>query len=98
MRIYRKNALIMAFSLPAKVWNQKGYSSLKTEDSPLTPCECLFPCIELLLVSLLLTGPKHLESLSAGFGGGRSAGALLVSSSLSQPLLCGQLDFAVKFW
>jgi len=42
VRMYRKNALIMAFSLPAKVWNQKGYSSLKPEDSPLTPCECLF--------------------------------------------------------
>ena len=38
-----------------------------------------------------------LESLSAGFGCRRSAGALLVSSSLPQPLLCGQLNLAVQF-
>jgi len=50
------------------------------------------------LVSVEFDYSVHLlESLSAGLGCRGSAGALLVSSSLPQPLLCGQLDLAVQF-
>jgi hypothetical protein len=42
-------------------------------------------------------GIDLLVTLLAGFGCRRSGNTLCVSSSLSQPLLCGQFNLAVEF-